>query len=830
MKRFALLLTAFLAGSEATPAAVAIQAIREFGLAETMYRKPDAELLQASDGRLYGTVLGGGTHGHGAVFALNPNGSGFVSVYEFRGGTLDGRLPGSLREGTDGQLYGTCSSGGTYNQGVVYRVQKNGSGQEILHHFGSVPDDGYSPESVIEGSDGWLYGVTQYGGAAFGGQGCVFKLARNGAGYQVLKSWKFFVASDPKYAQGELVEAGDGMLYGVTLYGGQYNRGTVFKIGKDGSGYAVIRSLGATTADAAYPRAGLTLGAGGRLYGSATDGGTYSEGAVYTILTNGTGFGLLHSFDPLSTIGTYPLCRLALGPDGFLYGTTYYGGVFKLTTSGLGISRIGTMGHGVLLGRNPGAGVIFANNGMLYGSTQLDDRADNGILFRMNSNGTASETIRDFSDAGGDGVRPNRILEGGDGMLYGSTASGGTNSQGTVYRMAKDGSSYTQLHHFAADGLVGKNPVGGMIRTTDGTLYGVTAYGGNTNKGTVFRMNGDGSGYQVMHHFQGRPNDGERPNSSLVQLPDGSLVGTTLVGGSGLGGTVFKINPAGTEYTILASFGYPVRDPYSPMGVMLGSNGRLYGTTAANGGVGAPPYGTVFTLQTTGSGFAVLYAFGGQSTDGRRPASQLMEGSDGWLYGTTQEGGNASSQGTIYRISRSGATGPNGSYQVLHRFNGDNQGGYSPITGLVEGRDGNLYGTTRYGGAAGRGTVFRIGLDGSQFLELRSLDGENSASIYVGTDSLLYVADERGGRNGIGEIFALLLPPEVASLHRSVSGTVTIDFVGNPGRIYQIEAANDLHLSEAWELAGSRQADQVGRFQFEESSNSDSRFYRAVSP
>jgi uncharacterized repeat protein (TIGR03803 family) len=371
--------------------------------------------------------------------------------------------------------------------------------------------------------------------------------------------------------------------------------------------------------------------------------------------------------------------------------------------------------------------------------------------------------LHSFTGSPTDGALPYAgLIQGPDGTLYGTTFSGGDfNSPGTVFQMAPDGSGFTILHSFAGSPNDGAGPYAGLIQGPDGTLYGTTYGGGGgaNSVGTVFKMAPDGSGFTILRKFTVSPNDGAEPYASLIQGPDGTLYGTTLYGGTNDAGTVFQMAPDGSGFTVLHSFTGPTDGAAPYAGLIQGPDGTLYGTTydgGANGG------GTVFQMAPDGSGFTVLHSFTGP-TDGARPYAGLIQGPDRTLYGTTFYGGTYGA-GTIFQMA------PDGSgFTVLYSFTGVTDGA-GPYAGLIQGPDGTLYGTTYYGGGANNGgTVFQMAPDGSGFTVLHSFAGYTTdgagpyAGLIQGTDGKLYGTTLSGGNSlsARGVVFQLTLSPNV---------------------------------------------------------------------
>jgi uncharacterized repeat protein (TIGR03803 family) len=325
----------------------------------------------------------------------------------------------------------------------------------------------------------------------------------------------------------------------------------------------------------------------------------------------------------------------------------------------------------------------------------------------FNAAAQTETNLHSFAGPPTDGEFPNAgLVQGSDGNFYGTTENGGTNSSGgNVFRISPSG-TYTNLHSFVGSPTDGDFPAAGLVQGSDGNFYGTTENGGTSTNcgsvygcGTVFRISPSGN-YTNLYSFGSSPTDGFNPRAGLVQGSDGNFYGTTLNGGTNDDGTVFRISPSGS-YTNLYSFGSSPTDGINPFaGVVQGSDGYFYGTTQF-GGTGD---GTVFRISPSGS-YTNLYSFAGYPTDGAEPEAGLVQGSDGNFYGTTFAGGT-NGDGTVFRIS------PSGNYTNLYSFVGPPNDGRYPYAGLVQGSDGNFYGTTLEGGQynlpPGDGTVFKL--------------------------------------------------------------------------------------------------------------------------
>ena len=243
------------------------------------------------------------------------------------------------------------------------------------------------------------------------------------------------------------------------------------------------------------------------------------------------------------------------------------------------------------------------------------------------------QILRSFGDASQSGSKPVGILAGADGILYGTTSGGGIYSSGTIFRVSIDGSHYAVLHAFGGDANDGVTPQAGLVQGRDGMLYGTTSLGGTNKAGTVFRLVTDGSGYTTLHTCGSSNGDGSSP-TALIQGADGALYGVTQSGGTNYGGVVFRLGTDGLAYSVLYNFGIEIPPTYfngdglSPVALTQGADGVLYGVTQTGGTNGV---GNVFRLGTNGSAFAVLHTFGDLANDGTTPVG-LARGSNGsWL-------------------------------------------------------------------------------------------------------------------------------------------------------------------------------------------------------
>ena len=586
--------------------------LRSFGLTPDDGRVPIGALLEGADGALYGITAGGGgphfeTFFRGTLYKLNKDGSGYTVVHSFGQVAGDGAMSlqdsslgieaGGTRlvRGSDGAIYGAARIGGCLScsgvglgYGTVFKLNGDGSGYTTVMVFTNGPAEVNRPNgSLMEGSDGFLYGTSSTGGA--NGWGGVFKLYKNGDSYTVLQSLSL-KGLGPQSPVFELVQGSDGKIYGTSAGGGSTNLGTVFRLNPDGRDFSMVWNFDRTGGDGWDPRA-LMEGSDGLLYGTTSQGGRADAGTLFRLHSDGSGYTILRSFGTSVWDGIHPESALLEASDGMLYGTTPNGGV----------------------------------NGY------------SGTIFKLNRDGTGYTVLRDFGlDSHLNGEIPaGALIELSDGALYGATVSGGrpSGTVGTVFKLNKDGSGYTVLRSFASN--TGLAPQGSLLEGSDGALYGTTHWGA----GTVFRMNKDGTGYAVLRSFGLTAGDAQLPNGGLVEGSNGALYGTTKYGGSTNRGTVFRVNKDGTGYAIVRSFTGTDGDAAYPSALVRGDGSSLYGTTP----------GTIFRLNEDGTSFEVLWSFEGGDVIGVGAAASLLKGSSGKFFGLTS-GGSDGGFGGVFAL------------------------------------------------------------------------------------------------------------------------------------------------------------------------------------
>ncbi len=400
-------------------------------------------------------------------------------------------------------------------------------------------------------------------------------------------------------------------------------------------------------------------------------------------------------------------------------------------TGSMPLGLMGFFNSGFFPGIKMPSAQANSTQGTLFGTASLGGSWGYGTVFSLNTDGTGFTVLHNFASF--DGSYPTAGLILSSNRLYGTTVNGGNVDNGTVFAMDITGTNFTVLHHFTARYYApytnsdGGNPYAALIQSGN-TLYGTASDGGFANGGTVFAIDIGGTNFSVLHHFTKANydadynltnSDGTSPRARLLLSGD-TLYGTASAGGSGGSGTLFAVNTNGQNFRVLHAFApadsltFGNSDGISPDAGLILSGGTLYGTAFQGGSANA---GTVFAVNTNGTGFTNLYNFT-YGSDGAKPAGELVLYSN-LLIGTASAGGDTSlnngGNGTVFALNTNGTD-----FTVIYRFtagkydysliNGGavtNSDGANPQAGLVLAGD-TLYGTASLGGTGGNGTVFSI--------------------------------------------------------------------------------------------------------------------------
>ncbi|MGO9275890.1 MAG: choice-of-anchor tandem repeat GloVer-containing protein [Terriglobia bacterium] len=418
--------------------------------------------------------------------------------------------------------------------------------------------------------------------------------------------------------------------------------------------------------------------------------------------------------------------------------------------------------------------LVQGTNGNFYGSTGFGGTGSEGTIFKITPAGKLT-TLQSMG-------YPHLPVQATNGSFYGTTPYGGPMDSGTVFKMTAAG-KLTTLYNFCSQAMCvdGDTPYGGVIQASDGNFYGTTVGGGTNNYGTVFKITPAGK-LTTLLSFDAIGGAG----TGLVEGTDGNFYGTTGNGGPNGYGTVFQVTPGGTETTLYNFCSQPnCTDGKSPYdGLIQASDGNFYGTTYTGGandpagceGIGC---GTIFKITPAGT-LTTLYSFCSQAncTDGQWPTGGLVQGNDGNFYGTTDAGGAFGESCVFGLCGTVFKMTPEGVLTTLHSFAGSD--GSSPYSGLVQGTNGTFYGTTEMGadlscgGGYGCGTVFSLSVGLSPFVETRPTSGKVRAKVIVLGNNLTGATGV--SFNGTAATFKVVSKTEITTVvpAGATTGTVTV--------------------------------------------------------
>jgi uncharacterized repeat protein (TIGR03803 family) len=619
-------------------------------------------------------------------------------------------------------LYGSYAQpvGG---EGAVYAINPDGSDYRVVKAFPSNPEGQVPVGKFLLANDGFVYGVCQAGGT---GTGTIFKVKTDGSEFQVIHTF----GADFVNPQGGLVLGNDGYLFGATKAGAFNDGGIIYKVKTDGSGFTTVHEFGGTHLGR---RVGLTVDVDGTIYGVGSNSST--NHAVFKLSADGASFNFLHHFTDM-TSGHLVNGEILLASNGYLYGTSRYNGanergtLFRVKKDGTSFSTL--MDFPATFIESPEYNLVEIE-GVIYGSAASSNAST--LVFKVNLDGTGYGVVTNPGAAYGNGSAALAVSP--DGNLIMVSRNAGP-EVGVVSHINLDTNTPSVIGSFADYSFDAAVPV----VLANGDIIGGRDFGYGSKNGCIYRMTSAGA-LTIFKEFP-QP-EGSQPMGNIVES-DGFLYGVTQRGGEYGTGVIYQMKRDGSEYVVLGDIdknhgGSGLSLSFN--GPLLGSDGLLYGTNDRE----LSWSGSLYKIGTDGSvPYTEIYDF--SSLNGEYPTGHLMEGSDGMLYGMTQNGGT-NGTGTIYRISKAGI------FQKLHDFASGTQvqGGT-----LVEGLDGYLVGIAPSGGTNSLGILFRIKMDGSLFEKVKDFDGTTGAGPMGGTlvkhpDGRLFGLSTGG--TGTGTIFSL---------------------------------------------------------------------------
>lgn len=685
------------------------------------------------------------------------------------------------------ELWGMTYGGGSDGAGVIFKTDSNGNNQSVEHFF-NIDYPGSDPRGdLTEMPDGTLYGVTVEGGAInyYWGESSGLIFEYNPVTNTYIKKFDLgnITDSDP---QGELMLASNGKLYGVTQSGGADYRGILFEYDPNTNiavkKYDFIYDF-AETDKGYYPSGRLIEASNGKLYGITTYGGTNDEGTIFEYDINTSIYTKKYDFDGVN--GNSPSSDLTVGLDGKLYGLTNYGG-----TSNKGVLFEYNPISGVYAKKYdfdgtigvPGRDLFLASNNKFYGLTNEGNTT--GALFEYDP--ISSVVIKKYDFDGSEGKAPPlSLIEASNGKLYGLTQSGWSNNDyGTLYEFDPATDIYTKLHNFEWN--TGIDPVGRLKQASNGKLYGMTSDGGEgPSEGVLFEYDISTNSYERKLSF-GLSINGANPYGNVIQASNGLLYGTLLNGGVNGGGFLFEFNPLTKTFTNKVEFDF-TNGAWPRCNLIQSSNGKIYGTTNYGG---ANYNGVLFEYDPITSIYIKKIDFS-YSVTGASPIGQLVELSNGKIYGITAN--------TVFEYNPS-------TNVLVNKYTFSSSYFGSQPSSITLGDNDILYGTTSYGGVNNTGVLFEYNTTTSTFTKKFDFDNVNYSGYDNGAypESLVFVNGKlygvtlSGGESaGFGVIFEFDLVNNAYMIKHSFSG---LD--GREPRSEVLLASNGKLYGNTW-LGGS---------------------------
>lgn len=629
-----------------------------FGAGANRGDHPYGGLVSDGAGSFWGTTFQGGSTSNGVIFKINSTTGALTVVTDFTGSA--GAAIGSLAQGrlvadAVGFLWGTTQQGGAGNFGTVFKVNRTtGAVTSVAAFTGTVgAARGEDPLAGLVSDDaGYFWGTTASGGTGFG---TVFKVnAVTGAVTTVVSFTGSAGAAKGSSPVCDLVSDNLGNFWGTTASGGTGNYGTIFKVNAGTNALTTVAEFTDTGAIKGYnPQTGLIPDGAGSLWGTTYSGGLRGAGTAFKV-NIGTG-ALTTVCEFGASQPAHPVGALVADAAGSLWGTTDEGGfsvgtVYKVDPSTGDITTMATMtGDGAgLSGSYPYAGVVSDGNGFFWGTAHQGGSNSNGTIFKVNAATGALTTVVNFTNNTGAFIGRNphaTLVPDGAGFFWGTTLTGGASGPGTVFKLNIATGALTPMVQFTgiSGAAKGTRPRAAVCQDGAGFFWGTTSQGGTANLGTIYKVNATTGVMSTVVEFTGTTGAalGSTPTCVLVNDGAGFLWGTTGGGGINNFGTVFKVNAATGAMTTAIEFTGAAgaakgQVPYA--GLTSDGYGGFYGTTFAGGSTG---FGTIFRITQDGN-FTTVFEFTDTSGAvlGKWPSfGGLLRHTDGHMYGATSAGG-----------------------------------------------------------------------------------------------------------------------------------------------------------------------------------------------
>lgn len=490
-----------------------------FNSATTGY-SPNGHLVETDSLIFYGLTRKGGSSDKGTIFRYDAVKDSFSTCYEFTGGIDGGDPTVSLFQASNGLLYGTNINGGGDSWGVMFSFDPTTYNLVVEDYFDDEDSVGYNSNANLFEYQGKLYGMTQSGGTY--GRGGIYNV--NLSGGDITYEQNFYDLSEGAFPSSRLLRSRDGVFYGTTSWGGTNGVGSVYELEYGTDKYSHKASF--TESMGIFPMGDLAQAPDGRVFGVTDNGGAHRDGTVFSYNPSTNTLSKLEDFY-FETTGYYEKGGFIIGQDLKLYGVSSVGGVngggviYRFDYNSNELKAMHSFDDEADSYRVPKGKLLPIESNKLLGTTAAGGPNDAGSIYSIDITSQIPHIEYDFDGGnlasyptGGLTLHPN-------GNYYGMTRNGGVKNYGTIYKYDRGNKHLSIVHEFGVNDKDSKNPIGELSLATNGNLYGATQYGGDKGFGVVFEFDPTNEEYRIVKSFNWI--NGKRPYSFLVEV--GGFIG-----------------------------------------------------------------------------------------------------------------------------------------------------------------------------------------------------------------------------------------------------------------------------------------------------------------
>lgn len=613
------------------PATAVCKTVYHFGENSQAAAFPMAGVLIASNGRLYGSTQLGGINGKGTLYCYNPIQDSFAILHSFVNINESGHTPQAVPvETKSGRLLLVTFSGGKYGNGAIYQMDTTTLIISKAADFNNSLNGRNPLGYLVETDSNVFFGLTQSGGST--DEGVLFRFDLNNLTLSNLKDFTNFASGE--YPSGGLMLASNGKLYGTTS-GFPSSNDVLFEFNPADSQFKKLVSF--SSAKGEYPNSVLVEGNGGVLYGTTSYGAnSNNEGSLYAYTIGSDSITKLWTFNG-SKYGYRPRSGVRFGKDGKLYGlvnegsgAAYDGTLYVYDTGNSEFERP-VFFNSSMKGKQPVGQFAQAANGMLYGTTQAGGANNLGVIYSVHPQTFEVNVEADFNDSSGHQMEQG-FIEASNGKLYG-VCSNSSNLRGSIVEFDPQTKILRKMADFD-EVLTGDGQSAGLSHGGNSLLYGVRSSGGLYGHGTLFSYQ-PGSNQIVKLHDFNQNSSGRTPQGRPVQV-NGKLYGLTHTGGANDEGVLYEYQISGGQFNVKLSFSRNISGKRPVGSLLLAHNGRLYGSTTEGGDRAV---GSLFEYQISNNTLVVKASYYRGLTE-ERASGEMLQSSNGYLYGLTYLGGD----------------------------------------------------------------------------------------------------------------------------------------------------------------------------------------------